>query len=67
MYDGENPPTMETYGLVYREGQNFYKITTIENDAVGDMAICDADFINIAGSSLGKIKAYFAEEEGGGE
>ncbi|MCP4231425.1 MAG: hypothetical protein GY771_14930 [bacterium] len=62
-----DPPFMEIYGLEYREGYFINTITTIENEAVWDMAICDADFINIAGASLGKIKAYFAEKEGGGE
>ncbi len=65
--DGENQPEREIYGLEYREDLNFIRRTTIENIGVGDMSICDADFINIAESSLGKIKAYFAEIEGGGE
>jgi len=51
------------YGFQYQEGPNWSIVTTIENISVGDLTICDADFINIAEASLGKIKAYFAEEE----
>jgi len=38
-------------GLPYVEGQEWIIETTIENDTVFDLAICDADFINIAESS----------------
>ncbi len=63
-HDGYGTNIQETYGLEYREGQNFLRITTIENTpGTGGFTVCDADFINVAESSLGKIKAYFAEME----
>ncbi len=53
----------ETYGYVYEEGEDWNRITTIQNYTGWDLAICDENFVNIAETSLGKIKAYFATEE----
>ena len=50
-------------GLLYDDDGDWEIVSTVHDVAFGDMTICDADFINIAGSSLGKIKAYFATEE----
>jgi len=63
-WDHETQETIsETYGYEYVEGEEWDRITTIENDSAWDLAICDENFLNIAETSLGKIKAYFATEE----
>ncbi len=63
-YDYDPPESEEIiFGLQYHEGPGWVVVTEIENITSWDLTICDADFINIAEASLGKIKAYFATEE----
>jgi len=49
-------------GYYYDDDGDWDWYATIHDDGVQDLSICDADFINIAETSLGQIKVYFAEE-----
>ena len=62
-----NESIRETYGYEYVEGGGWNRITTIENATSWNLSICNENFVNIAETSFGKIKAYFAEKEGDGE
>jgi len=53
-------------GYTYVSGSNWDRYSTVDLGSwenCGSIAICDHDFINIAEESLGRIKAYFAEEK----
>jgi len=52
-------------GYYYDDDGDWSTYATVNNVGTNDLAVCDADFINIAEASMGQIKAYFAEEEGG--
>jgi hypothetical protein len=51
-----------TRGLVYDDVGGWEVYATIHDGFTQNLSICDADFINIVESSLGKIKAYFADK-----
>jgi len=49
-------------GYYYDEDGYWDVYATIYGAMNYDLSVCNADFINIASSSLGKIKAYFADK-----
>ncbi len=52
----------DLYGLDYSPSGWWSKTTTVTNEGIRSLTVCEADWIGIASSSLGKIKAYFNEE-----
>ena len=61
--DSDHNYYSSTIGFYYDSDGDWDWYGTIDNFGVYDLTVCDADFINIAESSFGKIKAYFAEIE----
>jgi hypothetical protein len=50
------------WGYTYNDSGGFGNYAVVLDFAVQDLAVCDAAFVRIASTSLGKIKAYFANE-----
>jgi len=53
---------MNTVGFIYDNSGNWAEYAKVNDVGLGNMTICDADCINIAETSFGKIKAYFADK-----
>jgi len=53
---------MNTVGFIYDNNGNWKEYAKVNDVGLGNMTICDADCINIAETSFGKIKAYFADK-----